>query len=76
MGRSLARSVQAYNGAVGTLESRVLVTARRLKDTGVTISAEFAEPEAIDHTPRPLGAPELIGLFDDPIDGEIVDEPR
>jgi DNA recombination protein RmuC len=54
----------------------VLVTARRLKDTGVTISAEFAEPEAIDHTPRPLGAPELIGLFDDPIDGEIVDEPR
>jgi len=76
VGRSLARAVQAYNGAVGTLESRVLVTARRLKDTGVTISAEFAEPEAIDHTPRPLGAPELIGLFDDPIDGEIVDEPR
>jgi DNA recombination protein RmuC len=76
VGRSLARAVQAYNGAVGTLESRVLVTARRLKDTGVTVSAEFAEPEAIDHTPRPLGAPELIGLFDDPIDGEIVEEPR
>ena len=77
VGRSLARSVQAYNGAVGTLESRVLVTARRLKDKGVTTSAEFAEPEAIDHTPRPLGAPELIGLFDDePIDGEIVDEGR
>jgi hypothetical protein len=31
----------------------------------------------VDHTPRPLGAPELIGLFDDePIDGVIVDETR
>jgi DNA recombination protein RmuC len=69
--------VQAYNGAVGTLESRVLVSARRLKDKGVTGAAEFAEPEAIDHTPRPLGAPELVGLFDDePIDGEIVEENR
>jgi DNA recombination protein RmuC len=75
VGRSLARSVQAYNSAVGTLESRVLVTARRLKDKGVTAPAEFAEPETIDHTPRPLGAPELIGLFEDePIDGVVVDE--
>jgi DNA recombination protein RmuC len=77
VGRSLARAVQAYNGAVGTLESRVLVTARRLKDKGVTAPAEFAEPEPIDHTPRPLGAPELVGLFDDePIEGEIVDESK
>ena len=75
VGRSLARAVQAYNGAVGTLESRVLVSARRLKDKGVTGAAEFAEPEAVDHIPRPLGAPELVGLFDDePIDGEIVEE--
>ncbi len=75
VGRSLGRAVQAYNGAVGTLESRVLVTARRLKDKGITAPVEFPEPEAIDHTPRPLGAPELVGLFDDePIDGEIVDE--
>lgn len=77
VGRSLARSVQAYNGAVGTLESRVLVTARRLKDKGVTAPGEFAEPETIDHTPRPLGAPELLGLFEDePIDGVVVEEQR
>lgn len=75
VGRSLARSVQAYNSAVGTLESRVLVTARRLKDKGVTASGEFAEPETIDQTPRPLGAPELVGLFEDePIDGVVLDE--
>jgi DNA recombination protein RmuC len=75
VGRSLAKSVQAYNSAVGTLESRVLVTARRLKDKGVTAPEEFPEPEAVDQTPRPLGATELIGLFDDePIEGVVVDE--
>lgn len=75
VGRSLAKSVQAYNNAVGTLESRVLVTARRLKDKGVTAPEEFPEPQTIDHTPRPLGAPELVGLFDDePIDGVVVDD--
>ncbi|CAN5702149.1 DNA recombination protein RmuC [soil metagenome] len=65
VGRSLAKAVQAYNGAVGTLETRVLVTARRLKDKGVTASEEFRDVETIDHTPRLLGAPELVGLFDD-----------
>jgi DNA recombination protein RmuC len=75
VGRSLARSVQAYNNAVGTLESRVLVTARRLKDKGVTAPGEFPEPETIDQTPRPLGAPELVGLFEDePVDGVVVED--
>ena len=71
VGRSLAKAVQAYNSAVGTLESRVLVTARRLKDKGVTASEEFAEVESVDSRPRPLGAPELGGLFDDEPDATI-----
>ena len=76
VGKSLAKSVQCYNQAVGTLESRVLVTARRLKDKGVTPAEEFPELETVDQTPRALGAPEIMGLFDDPaIDGEVV-EPR
>ena len=75
VGRSLSRAVQAYNGAVGTLESRVLVTARRLKDKGVTPSEEFREVETIDQTPRLLGAPELVGLFDDPaLEAEVIAE--
>ena len=73
VGRSLAKAVQSYNGAVGTLETRVLVTARKLKDKGVTASEEFHEVETIDTTPRLLGAPELVGLFDDvPAEGEIL----
>lgn len=71
--RGLTRSVESYNKAVGSLESRVLVTARRLKDKGVTAPDDLPDLETIDHTPRPLGAPELIGLFDDdPVEGVVV----
>ena len=71
--RGLTRSVDAYNRAVGSLESRVLVTARRLKEKGVPATDELPELAVIDHTARALGAPELVGLFDDePVDGVIV----
>ena len=65
VGKSLAKAVGAYNSAVGTLETRVLVTARRLKDKGVSAGEELPDLETIDHTPRPLGAPQLTGLFDE-----------
>jgi DNA recombination protein RmuC len=65
VGKSLANAVGAYNGAVGTLETRVLVTARRLKDKGVTAAEELPDLETIDQAPRPLGAPQLTGLFDE-----------
>ncbi|MCA1561373.1 MAG: DNA recombination protein RmuC [Acidobacteria bacterium] len=75
VGKSLAKAVQSYNSAVGTLESRVLVTARRLKDKGVTATEEFPELETIDQTPRALGAAELTGLFEDvPGDGTVLKE--
>ena len=71
--KGLMRSVDAYNKAVGSLESRVLVTARRLKDKGITAPEELPELETLDHTARPLGAAELVGLFDDePVEGVIV----
>ena len=70
VGKSLARAVGAYNGAVGTLEARVLVTARRLRDKGVSAGEELPDLETIDETPRPLGAQQLTGLFDEPGDDE------
>ena len=73
--RGLTRSVEAYNRAVGSLESRVLVTARRLKEKGISAPEELPELEVIDHTARSLGAPELVGLFDEePVDGVVVKE--
>jgi DNA recombination protein RmuC len=65
VGKSLGKAVTAYNAAVGTLESRVLVTARRLKDKGVSAGEELPDVEVIDETPRALGTRQLAGLFDD-----------
>jgi len=75
VGKSLAKAVGAYNSAVGTLETRVLVTARRLKDKGITAAEELPDLETIDQVPRPLGAPQLTGLFDETVEPEPEPEP-
>ncbi len=59
VGRSLTSSVAAYNAAVGTLETRVLVSARKLSALGV-VDAELTPPDAVTETARPLSAPELV----------------
>lgn len=73
LGSSLKRSVESYNEAVGSMESRVLVSARRLKDLGVATGDEPLALPPIDTSVRPTRAPELTGLFDNALDGEILD---
>ena len=49
----------AYNRAVGSLESRVLVSARKLNELGVT-DAELEAPKPVEETVRALSAPDLV----------------
>ncbi|WP_294568577.1 DNA recombination protein RmuC [uncultured Arthrobacter sp.] len=79
LGSSLKASVEKYNSFVGTLETRVLPTARRIgafdaasldavpAGAGPEKSA-FSGIQAVEATPRLLGAPELL---DGPDDSEV-----
>jgi DNA recombination protein RmuC len=61
VGKGLNNAVSAYNRAVGSLEGRVLVTARRFVEMGVigTGDRELPHPPTVDATTRALQSPEL-----------------
>src|SRR6266581_5021712 len=59
VGKALTSAVSAYNQAVGTLESRVLVSARKLNQLGV-VEAGLEPPRLVEEATRALSAPELI----------------
>ena len=59
LGRQLDGAVRSYNETVSSLESRVLVSARRLAELKVT-DAELEPPAQIDRAARQLQAPELV----------------
>ena len=62
VGKGLDRAMDAYNKATGTLESRVLVSARKFRDLeAAPAGEEITAPEPLDHAPRVLQAPELTG---------------
>ena len=63
MGTSLEGSVKAYNSLLGSMESRVLVTARRFHELQVTDQV-LDSPDVIDLAPRIPQADELIEATD------------
>ena len=77
LGRSLTSAVGAYNKAVGSLETRVLVSARRFHDLEIG-PGELETPEAVTDTARPLTAGELLEAVADerPELPELEEAPR
>ncbi|MEZ5314907.1 MAG: DNA recombination protein RmuC [Chlamydiales bacterium] len=57
VGKSLSSAVQAYNNAVGSLETRVLVSARRFNQLGEDQEVQSIEP--VEKMPRVVQAPEM-----------------
>jgi len=60
VGSGLDRAVDSYNRAVGSLESRVMVSARKLRELGAATGEEFDEPEPVDKVSRNLQLPDFV----------------
>jgi DNA recombination protein RmuC len=54
VGANLDRAVEAYNQAVGSLENRVLVSARKFTELGASVAEDIPELEPIETTARAL----------------------
>jgi DNA recombination protein RmuC len=72
IGKGLDRALDAYNKGVGSLEARVLVTARKFKERGAVAGEEIETLEPIDKAARPLSLDEG-GLFPELVAGEPED---
>jgi len=69
IGTGLDRALDSYNKGVGSLEARVLVTARKFKERGAIAGEEIETVEPIDKAARPLSLDEG-GLFPELVAGE------
>ena len=56
VGKGLDAAVKCYNDAVGSLESRVLVSARKFEELGTTTKEEIPELDPVERTSRAMAA--------------------
>ncbi len=62
LGNHLTRSVESYNKAVGSFDSRVLPGARKFREMGIQRKKDLPEPEPVERLPRTVqGDPDKPG---------------
>jgi DNA recombination protein RmuC len=71
VGTSLDRAVGSYNAAVGSLESRVLVSARRFEDLGAGSARSVPAVEQVDTLARTIALPDRDDHDQDGLDQDI-----
>ncbi|MDX6405693.1 MAG: recombination protein RmuC [Blastocatellia bacterium] len=71
IGKGLDRALESYNKGVGSLEARVLVTARKFKERGAIGGEEIEVLEPIDKSTRALSLDEG-GLFPELVSAEPI----
>jgi DNA recombination protein RmuC len=75
--RKLDGAVEAYNSTVGAIEGRVLPSARKLRELGVTATKDLETLAPVEVATRRLQAPEFADVVGEPfaLDGEVVGAP-
>jgi len=71
IGAGLLEAVKAYNRATGSLENRVLVTARKFKELGVAAGEDILEVQPVDEWPRAVAAPQSQDTLPLGVDGAL-----
>jgi len=73
VGKNIDRAAESYNKAVGSLESRVLVNARKFRELGAASGDEIETLDTIDKTTRMIQAVD-IEQRGDKTNAEVADD--
>jgi DNA recombination protein RmuC len=71
LGTNLDSAVKSYNAALGSLETRVLSTARKMADLGARSPKELPEPQLIEQVPREIQVPPVSSPADSRFDTSL-----
>lgn len=62
LGKALSTSVESYNKMMGSLETRVLVTARKFHSLGIGTEEELSVLQSLDQHPKQISSVELMDV--------------